>query len=132
MADGSGFCIECGEAALVTNQKFCSACGHNLELDTTADSLLMPTKSASRSPEPYGWTKPRKDEAEAGEPLLEVRNGRFEWSWRWGGPLIAATWTGILLMNVIDNPNQARTASIIGFVVVVFGGVLLSVRQSPD
>ena len=133
MADGSGFCTECGQPALGASQKFCGACGHNLQgFAPTYGRFPARAGSTFRPAEPSGTTEPKKNEVEAGEPLLEVRNGRFQWSWRWGGPLVAGTWTGILLTNVIDNPDQARVVSIIAFVVVVFGGVLLSTRLSPD
>jgi hypothetical protein len=37
MPDRQAYCIECGKPTLLTNQKYCSACGHNLGLDAPAD-----------------------------------------------------------------------------------------------
>jgi hypothetical protein len=69
------------------------------------------------------------DEAEAAEPLMK----RLDSSWRsgvWSGPLGVGAITGMVLNNyVIDDPGQARIVSIIAFVVITIGGVLLLSRD---
>ena len=69
------------------------------------------------------------DEAEAAEPLMK----RLASSWRsgvWSGPLGAGAITGMVLNNyVIDDPGQARFISVLAFLGIAVGGVLLLSRD---